>query len=201
MSVRKVSDIRRYLEHYVKNDLFHGKTIPSKTRCRYFPRRKDIANEISKIKQAKRFTQVDQDHLKELVTNWRVQKPNDNFFFRAQENIDCADGYSSGSEIDDDIDDLRCKPTRELQNNLLFCYQSEQQCRLLAHYGNAMCLLDATYRTTRYALPLFFLCVRTNVGCQVVGVFIIQQEDIESINAALEIFKVGIQNVNQKTSW
>lgn len=45
------------------------------------------------------------------------------------------------------------------------------------------------YRTTRYALPLFFLCVKTNVGYQVVGVFVVQHEDIESIKEALAILR------------
>ncbi|CAB4042508.1 calcium-responsive transcription factor isoform X2, partial [Paramuricea clavata] len=53
MSVRRVSDVKRYLEHYVKNNLFKGTAIPPKTRRRYFPRRKDIANEIAKIKREK----------------------------------------------------------------------------------------------------------------------------------------------------
>jgi hypothetical protein len=34
-----------------------------------------------------------------------------------------------------------------------------------------------------------FLCVKTNVCYQVVGLFVIQQEDIESIKEALEIFR------------
>ena len=46
---------------------------------------------------------------------------------------------------------------------LLFVYQTELQRRLLRRYGNELKLLDATYRTTRNALPLFFLVVKTNV--------------------------------------
>ena len=38
-------------------------------------------------------------------------------------------------------------------------------------------------------LPLFFLCVRTNVSYIVVGVFVTQQESAESITEALKIFK------------
>ncbi|CAH2329517.1 Hypothetical predicted protein, partial [Pelobates cultripes] len=61
--------------------------------------------------------------------------------------------------------------------------------RLLKLYGNQITLLDATYRTTRYALPLFSLCVRTNVCYVVVGAFVIQQETTTSIQEALEMFK------------
>lgn len=196
MSVRRVSDVKRYLEHYVKNDLFKGTAIPPKTRRRYFPRRKDIANEIGKIKREKRFTHIDQDYLQHLVSTWKAQKPGDMFFFRAhtsQPDTDKKpeDASTSGADdedTEDDIDDIKATPSPTQHHNLLFCYQSEEQRRLLARYGN-MCLLDATYRTTRYALPLFFLCVKTNVGYQVVGLFVIQQEDIDSIKEALVILR------------
>lgn len=42
---------------------------------------------------------------------------------------------------------------------LLFCLQTTWQQRLMHLYGEQMCLLDATYRTCRYSIPLFFyLC-------------------------------------------
>ena len=129
-----------------------------------------------------------------MISKWSLQKPEDKFFFcphSTQGDTDLTDTDNSTFEndgLDDDIDEIRPKQTPKSQNNLLFCYQSEQQQRLLARYGS-ICLLDATYRTTRYALPLFFLCVRTNVGYQVVGVFMVQQEDIESIKEALTIFQ------------
>ena len=52
-----------------------------------------------------------------------------------------------------------------------------------------MSLLDATYKTTKYELPLFFLCVKTNVGYIVVADFIIQGETSEKIQEALDILK------------
>ena len=52
-----------------------------------------------------------------------------------------------------------------------------------------MCLLDAAYRTTKYDLPLYFLCVRTNVCFQVVGSFVIQYENTQCITEALMVFK------------
>ena len=50
-------------------------------------------------------------------------------------------------------------------------------------------LLDATYKTTKYALPLFFLCVHTNVGYKVVSEFICENEDADSIAEALSVIK------------
>ena len=43
--------------------------------------------------------------------------------------------------------------------------------------GGELCLLDATYRTTKYAVPLFFICVKTSTDYAVVAVFACQFED------------------------
>ena len=49
--------------------------------------------------------------------------------------------------------------------------------------------MDATYKTTRYELPLFFVSVRTNVGYSVVAEFVIQHEKAEDIAEALNFLK------------
>ena len=60
---------------------------------------------------------------------------------------------------------------------------------LLKTYGNEICLLDATYETTRYALPLFFMVVKTNVDYEVVGAFVCEGEGTENIMSALKKLK------------
>ena len=55
--------------------------------------------------------------------------------------------------------------------------------------GNHMILLDATYRTTRYALPLLFVVVQTNINFQVCCVIVLQEESTEMITKTLKIFK------------
>ena len=70
--------------------------------------------------------------------------------------------------------------------------------RLLRTYWNEICLLDATYRTTRYALPLFFMVVKTNVD-YVVGAFVLEGEgegekETENIMSALKILKSWTPN-------
>ncbi|XP_062568783.1 uncharacterized protein LOC134230930, partial [Saccostrea cucullata] len=74
-------------------------------------------------------------------------------------------------------------------NKLLYVYQTAWQRQLLNRYGNEICLLDATYRTTRYTLPLYFLCVPTNVNYMTVATFIVETEDSVSIQEALSIIK------------
>ena len=74
-------------------------------------------------------------------------------------------------------------------NSLLFVYQSKWQGRLLQKYGNELSFLDATYKTTRYALPLFFLVVKTNADYQIVGTFVCKGESTENITEVLNIIK------------
>lgn len=60
---------------------------------------------------------------------------------------------------------------------------------MLVKYGNTMTLIDATYKTTLYDVPLFFVTVRTNVGYTVAAEFIVQSETSEDIEEALGILK------------
>ena len=94
---------------------------------------------------------------------------------------------SDTEEEDEDNKDLKilAKPG----NGLLFVYRSKRQGRLLQKCGNELSFLDATYKTTRYALPLFFLVVKTNVDYQIVGTFVYEEESTENITEALNIIK------------
>ena len=62
---------------------------------------------------------------------------------------------------------------------MLLYYQAKWQQHLLAKYEEAA-HLDETYKTTRYAVSLFFLCAWTNVNYAVVGTFVIQRDTIEA---------------------
>ena len=74
-------------------------------------------------------------------------------------------------------------------NNLLLVHQTKWQRELLLKYGCEICLLDATYKTSRYALPTFFLCVKTNVDYCVVASFVVQLENADAISEALQLIK------------
>ena len=39
-------------------------------------------------------------------------------------------------------------------------------------------MIDAMYKTTKYDLALFFICVKTNVGYSVVAGFVVQSETV-----------------------
>ena len=124
MSVRRVSDVKRYLETY-----------SFKLIRRYFPRKKDIANEIAKIKREKRFTHIDQDYLHHLISGWKVQKPDNMLFFRphtTQNDANQTQNTESSSEaddddIEDDIDAIQATCSSAQNHNLLFCCQSNDK--------------------------------------------------------------------------
>ena len=168
--------MRRHLDNFVRNEMFKGQKPPPNFRRRFYPRRKDLDYHISKAKLANRLATLDQDNLEALIEQWRSASKGDMFHFRKREAVreKCGRGpmwmilqrtTRTPRGIDDE-EEPEPSP-QDGEQSLLFCCQTEKQNRLLQKYGNYICLMDATYKTTRYALPLFFLCVRTNVCYQV----------------------------------
>ena len=78
--------------------------------------------------------------------------------------------------------------------SLLFIHQSTWQRSMLEKYGGEICLLDATYKTTKFAIPLYFLCVLSNYGYLVVASFVTESESSASIKEALTILKEWNEN-------
>ena len=102
---------------------------------------------------------LDQEIVANKITAWSTERPKDYWLYRPS---------------DSDAD-----------QQLLLVHQSQWQRRLMLRYGQELAFLDATYKTTRYALPLFFLCVHTNSGYIVVAVIVIEREDSGSLSEAL----------------
>ena len=71
--------------------------------------------------------------------------------------------------------------------SLLLVHQAKWQQDLLHRYGGEICLLDATYKTSIYGLPLFFVCINSNVGYSIVGSFITETESSDAIYEALKV--------------
>ena len=65
-------------------------------------------------------------------------------------------------------------------------------------YGNQLVLQDATYKTTKYAPPFFFLVFKTNVNFQVCAVFVIQEESTDMMLKALNTVKKWNPKVTTK---
>ena len=184
--VHSVSEARRYLELFVQCDLFKGCKPPAKTSRRFYPTNKDIYNHLYTGKP-NHFSSIDQKNLEEIVQKWKSENPQDSFIYRPHSTKPTSENDSVQEKDDNTVFDD--DDQEESTQTLLFCHQTSDQRHILTRYGNQMCLLDATYRTTKYDLPLYFLCVRTNVCYQVVGSFVIQYENIECITEALMVFK------------
>ena len=104
---------------------------------------------------------------------WKKDDPGKLFMFRP----------FMESDTEQDLPNTSESPS----HSLLFIHQESWQQQLLTKYGNTISLLDATYKTTKYELPLFFLSVKTNVGYSVVAEFIIQSETAPQILEALKV--------------
>ena len=111
------------------------------------------------------------------MIDWKVKFPADYIYFRP-----CTT-ESAKSNMEHVV------PEEDMPDTLLFIYMSSGQKHLLQRYGSELCMLDATYKTTKYSLPLFFVAVKTNVGYSVVAAFVVQHETTYAITEALELIK------------
>lgn len=160
-------EIRRALREYVRSEL--KENCPSYTNRSYFPTLEDIRNHIYTARLGLDFSKFDQDNLNCKIQKWKEQGSKASHFFRPHVKRDESKEEEGG--------------------NLLWVHQEEWQKELMCKYGNCISLIDATYKTTRYDLPLFFVCVKTNVGYCTVAEFITQSECANSIGEAISILK------------
>ena len=165
--ITNIAFVKRALKQYVLNDLC-GEDLqrPHNNDEAYFPSNTTIQNHIHMALVAGRYSALDQENLAKEVAEWKVEDEGNRFFFRK-----CTNG---GDE--------------DLEHQFLFIHQHHKQIRLLQRYGE-MVLLDATYKTSKYSMPLFFLVVRTNVGYKPVAEFVCESETTKSIAEALDILK------------
>ncbi|WAR16479.1 CARTF-like protein [Mya arenaria] len=168
--IRSVSEMKRHLRIFAKQN-FPG---VSELSNRYFPSNKDIRNHMSATLRLDKYSDEDQENLRLQINQWQTENPQDNFHYIPSAHA----GSSSQSDgLGDHIEEF------------IFVHQNSDQKRLLAKYGHEICLLDATYKTTKYDLPLFFVSVNTNVGYMVVGSFIVPSESSYNIGRGLQVLK------------
>jgi len=72
-------------------------------------------------------------------------------------------------------------------NRPIFAHQSKWQRRMLVRYGCDVTLMDSTYNTTLYGLPLLVLSVPTNAGYFVVATLLLIDETTSSIQKAIQL--------------
>ena len=173
--------MKRHLKIFVHDDLFRGKVQPQRSNRRYFPHAKTVKNHMKNAAMRARLSFIDQDNIERLTEKWRNENgsSNDRFYFRPY--VEGSGEYKTTelSDEDDSDDDTTLNEeviatAKEQQKRLLFIHQTAWQSRLLCRYGQELAFLDATYKTTKYSLPLFFVAVKTNVDYIIVASFIVQ---------------------------
>ena len=159
---------------------------PSKLDRSYYPIRQDIRNHIYIAATKLKTSQVDQIDLEEKIKHWKEEDSDRFFEFRpstsekrvkpkikksekrknkqvtdAMEEDEASEFKTSRKISEEEVDSCR--------SNLLYVHQERWQRKLMETYGHKISLMDATYKTTKYEVPLFFVCVLTNTGYQIVG--------------------------------
>ena len=151
--------VSKCLEQYVEKELFgNSSEKPSKSNRRYYPSRQDLRNHIPKAISVNKYSCDDQESLRVKVDEWKKKSPNSNYFLRTRDEV-------SGFK----------------ETKFLFVHQEEWQRKLLLRYGGELVLMYATYKRTKYAISLFFVCIHGNTGYTVVAEFMCQNEDLASI--------------------
>ncbi|CAN7944666.1 unnamed protein product [Ixodes hexagonus] len=179
-----VQEVKKCLRYFVDDVIFAGKEKPDDS-CRAFhPTTKDVGNHISAALKKQRSSDVDQGNVLALVEVLRSSGTGDNIEFRPYRKQLDLETTEEGN-----IDDMLEVVAREYEETLLFCYQSRFMEELLVKYFKSVVCLDETNKTTDYALPLFFVVVKTPAGYMVAGVFIVQFETASCIAEPLSVFK------------
>lgn len=93
---------------------------------------------------------------------------------------------TSAAEVEEG-DDIEEEVSKEFDQTMLFCYQSKFMKDMVAKYGDSVACLDATYKTTDYTVPLFFIVVKSPVGYVIGRTLIVQFETSACISEALSV--------------
>ncbi|XP_065920362.1 uncharacterized protein [Dysidea avara] len=197
--------IKKLLRKFVKEISKKDSVSPNPTDRAFYPLEKDIINAVHAAVSFGKYSVLDQIHLDTLVQQWiEDNKGKSNFeqkhiYFRkcsTEEGDDVkieipkttsdpfVDDFDESEDEQPEVDDSE---DTSIGSAFLFVHQEGWQQQLLIKYSNTMTLLDATYKTTKYTLPLFLLCVRTNNGYIPVAEFIVDRETGTSIAEALHI--------------
>ncbi len=143
----------------------------------FFLRDRCIANHMYIAAMKHKLSCMDQVNLQQKIKELEQQDPARKFSFRASKICDGGedrlqeDLHSPSSEDSSDVGEFNPHQINSKQFEQKLLYVQPWQQDLLKNYGNNICLMDATYKTTKYVLPLFFVIVNTNAGYKLAGRF------------------------------
>ncbi|KAL5006287.1 hypothetical protein ScPMuIL_015093 [Solemya velum] len=160
---RNVASVKIILEDWIHKEI---SPEAAKSNRRFFPSNNDIGNHIyhAVVGSNLRSAHEDQMSLRKMVESLKQSNPKDKYLFRP--------ASSDGEDV----------------TSMLLVLQTNFQQRLLERYGE-ITLMDATYKTTKYEIPLYNLCVQTNVGFFIVASFFLSTDTKNSVQEALEVIK------------
>ena len=115
-----------------------------------YPTTTDIQNHVYSAKKALELSKLDQKNTRLKIDQWQLTNSEASSFFRS---FVLQDGEPAVKEED------KQRPNLTRSQTLLVIHQVKWQKQLLERYGNTMSMLHATYKTVKYELALFFLCV------------------------------------------
>ena len=192
----ETGDVQKAVNYFVKYRLpiEHG-IIPLSSDRAFYPLPVDIRNHVRIVKRALELSKLDWENLQLKVEEWEKGIPQSFHYFRpytkpkqAESQDMLKSNLNNGSQKFKDSEMPQTSSTDSMQS-LLWVHQEKWQKELLVKYGNTITLIDTTYKTTKYELALFFLCVPTNVNYTVVAEFVTQSETAENIAEALSVIK------------
>ena len=205
--ITNVQVIKRLLKKHVEDLTNQDSIQPHSADRAYYPLEQDVINCIHAAISCGKYSMLDQIQLEKLVEQWNVENAKESLLNKRKLylrkcsiekgeitplEINIPMTVESPFSIESDQEHWvnvseTFRDGETTGTNFLFVHQEDWQQQLLLTYGNTISLLDATYKTTKYALPLFLLCVRTNCNYMPVAEFIIEREDALSIAEALKI--------------
>ncbi|VDI37852.1 Hypothetical predicted protein, partial [Mytilus galloprovincialis] len=197
MGLTSVPYLRRVVKEHVKLQLSNTNIVnPADTDRAYYPTSRDIYNQVHQCLSAGQYSGLDQENLQHKIENWESGS-SDRFYFRpctgekpSSNQVKRTDRVFPLEDSDDEEEEESVSSENEnIRNTFLFVHQTKEQSQLMRKYGE-LTLIDSTYKTSKYALPLFLLVVRTNVTYVPVAQFIVESESIENITEALLMLQV-----------
>lgn len=195
-----VKTVESYLRFFVRDVLFSNKQCPPSTCRDFYPTKADIKNHIQKALRKDRFSSLDQENVAVYLEQMNEKAPGTRCFFRAYHVKSLENDPDGQKEPQAELLDCDALETvaQECEQTLLLCIQTEFMKELMLKYSDVVVCLDATYKTTDYALPLFLIVVKTSSCYAVAGAFIVQFETALCIEEALNIFKAWNPTLSPK---
>ena len=116
--------------------------------------------------------------LQELASNLQQSRPTENIILQ-----------SESVETTESLLPSKNSASRRNKPSLIFCHQTSQQQRLLKRYGRQVILCEITNLVERVPFPLFTMFVQTNSDYQLVGSFIVEVRNKQSLLQGLNAVK------------